>query len=204
MKKVILTAIIAAAMVFAYKSFTKTEIKNLQNNNSNTIVAFGDSLTYGHGASPGKSYPDILAQKTNMRVVNLGVSGETAPQGLARINDVFKHRPYMVLIEFGGNDFIRKTPFEETVSAIEKMVDAVQAQGAVAVIVDTGGNPFMGKYTKAYKQIAKEKGAVFVPAIMDGILTNPKLKSDQIHPNNEGYAVLAERVYKGIKKYLNR
>ena len=199
-KKFIAAAVILAVTWFIYLKITAPVIKNL-GNAGRTIVAFGDSLTYGHGAPRGEDYPSKLARKTAMPVINLGVSGDRSVDGLARIDGVFEHNPYMVLIEFGGNDYMKQTPFSQTVAAVEKMVDEAQAHGAIAVIVDTGG-PFMGKYTKAYKKIAKEKGAVFVPAILSGITTDPRLKSDAIHPNAEGYSIVADRVYKGIEKYL--
>ena len=47
-----------------------------------------------------------------------------------------------------------------------------------------------------------EKGAVFVPGILDGIFTKNKFKADPIHPNAAGYEVVAERVHKAIQPYL--
>ncbi|MDR0291551.1 MAG: GDSL-type esterase/lipase family protein [Elusimicrobium sp.] len=199
-KNFIIVAIILAAAWFIYHKITAPDIKNLGSGGS-TIVAFGDSLTYGYGAPRGEDFPSKLAKMTTRPVINLGVSGDRSVDGLARIDGVFEHNPYMVLIEFGGNDYMKQLPFEQTVSAMSKIVDEVQARGAIAAIVDTGG-PFMGKYTKAYKKMAKEKGAVFVPAILDGIYTDPKLKSDAIHPNAAGYTIVAERIFKVIEKYM--
>ena len=70
------------------------------------------------------------------------------------------------------------------------------------LIVDTGGYYGMRKYSKAYKKIAREKGAVFVPGILDGIFTKNQYKSDKIHPNAAGYTIVAERVEKAIAPYL--
>ena len=135
-------------------------------------------------------------------VINLGRNGETAAHAAQRIEEVLAHDPYMVLIEFGGNDLMRSVPFEQTTAAVEQMVETVQAAGAVAVVVDTGGSPLMGRYSKAYKKIAREKGAVFVPGILDGIFGKKDLMSDQIHPNTVGYALIAEKVEQAIKPYL--
>ncbi len=178
----------------------KTEIKNFPNSRR-SIVAFGDSLTAGYGAPAGTSYPDVLAKKINRPVVNLGVSGETAAAAPARLQEVLDERPYMVLIEFGANDHMRQQSRQAAINAVAQIVDEVQRSGAIAVIVDTGG-PGMGEYTKAYKQMAKEKGALFVPGILKGIFYKPSLKSDQVHPNAQGYAKVADRVYKVIKNYL--
>ncbi len=178
----------------------KPTIKNYPNNNR-AVVAFGDSLTAGYGASAGNSYPDILAQKISRPVVNLGVSGDTAANAPTRLPDVLAEQPYMVLIEFGANDHMRQQSRTAAINAVAQIVDEVQKAGAIAVIVDTGG-PGMGEYTKAYKRMAKEKNALFVPGIMKGIFFKPSLKSDQIHPNDKGYAKVADKVHKVIKAYL--
>ena len=199
MKKVLILGIIVIGLFWVLKG-RRTEIKNFPNNHR-TVVAFGDSLTEGYGAAKGASYPDVLAGKINRPVVNLGVSGDTAAHAPARLPDVLAQRPYMVLIEFGANDYMRQQSREVAVRAVAQIVDEVQAAGAIAVIVDTGG-PGMGEYTKAYKELAKEKGALFVPGILKGIFYKPSLKSDQVHPNAAGYAKVADKVHKVIKDYL--
>ncbi len=197
--KIILVVIVVAGL-FWWVRGGKTQVKNFPNANR-AVVAFGDSLTAGYGASAGQSYPDVLAKKINRPVINLGLSGDTAAHAPTRLPDVLAQRPYMVLIEFGANDFMRKQSRQAAVNAVAQIVDEVQRAGAIAVIVDTGG-PGMGEYTKEYKKIAKEKGALFVPGIMKGIFFKPSLKSDQIHPNAQGYAKVADKVYKVIKEYL--
>jgi len=200
MKKIILI-LLAVCLVFFMTGKRKAEIKNLDNAGQN-IVIFGDSLSYGYGAPRGKSYPDLLAKKTNRSIINLGRNGETAIGAVRRIEETLEENPYMVLIEFGGNDFMRGENFDQTVQAVSDMVDKVQAAGAVAVVVDTGGYYGMKKYSKAYKKIAEEKGAVFVEGILDGVFGKKDLMSDQIHPNAQGYEMIAEKIYQEIKDYL--
>ncbi len=170
-------------------------------NNGSDIIAFGDSLTYGYGAQSGESYPAVLGEIIGREVVNLGVNGDTAQDGLERISQLDDYNPRIVLIEFGANDYMRKRPFDQTKQALNEIVDYVQQKGAIAVIVDTGG-PGMGKYTDFMKDLAKEKKAVFVPGIMAGIFTDRSLKSDMIHPNAKGYDIIAQRIYKRIKPYV--
>lgn len=201
MKKIILLLLLCTAVYFLWGRGKTPEIKNAGARGS-TIVAFGDSLSYGKGASREETYPARLAQLSGKQVVNLGLNGDTAAAAPKRLPEVLAQKPYMVLIEFGGNDFMRTVPFEQTMAAMTQMVETVQASGAIAVIVDTGGYYGMRKYTKAYKKLAKEKGAVFVPGILDGIFGEKELMSDQIHPNAAGYKRVADKVYKYIKDYL--
>jgi len=198
MKKIFLLLLLGIIVFFMTKE--QPAIKNFPNENT-AIVAFGDSLTAGYGAPRGSSYPDFLAQLLGKSVINKGLSGDLAVSAPARLPDVLKHKPYMVLIEFGGNDFMQQRSREEAVKAVSQMVDAVQDAGAIAVIVDTGG-PNMDGYTAAYKKLAKEKQAVFVPTILHGIFNHKGLKSDLVHPNAEGYKKIAEKVYKEIKPFV--
>src|SRR5215475_2952739 len=87
--------------------------------NRPVIVAFGDSLTAGFGADPGKSYPDFLQQEVDRRgyryrVMNAGISGETTTDALARLNMVTSLSPAIVIVEFGGNDGLRGLPVATT------------------------------------------------------------------------------------------
>ena len=171
-------------------------------NNGVNIAAFADSLTAGYGVDDTHSYPAVLQDMTGMAVINLGVSGNTARAGADRKEEIVQHNPFMVLIQFGGNDAMQTRPLDETKAALKEIVDYVQGLGAIAVIVDTGGNIKMSPYTKIMKQIAKEKQAVFITAIMKDVFFKPQLKSDAIHPNAEGYKLIAEKIYKTIKPYL--
>ena len=184
-----------------YFMYGKEEVKNFPNSNQ-TIVAFGDSLTAGYGSPKGAAYPDYLAEKLGRPVINLGVSGELAVQAPSRLSQVLAQQPYMVLIEFGANDFMQQRSMEAAVAAVREIVEAVQEAGAIAVIVDTGG-PNMDGYTRAYKELAREKQALFVPTILRGIFNKPSLKSDMVHPNAAGYEKVADKVYDVIKDYVN-
>ena len=199
MKKLLVWMVIVAGILY-FLHGRKQPVKNFPNNNR-VVVAFGDSLTEGYGAPEGESYPDVLARKINRPVINLGLAGDTAANAPTRLGSVLAEKPYMVLIEFGGNDRMHQQSRQVAIQAVSQIVDEVQKAGAIAVIVDTGG-PGMDEYTKAYKKIAKEKNALFVPGILKGIFYKPSLKSDQVHPNAAGYVKVSEKVYKVIKDYL--
>lgn len=198
MKKWIGLLLVAACAYYFMKD--TAEIKNLHNPGT-AVVAFGDSLTAGYGAPKGSAYPAVLAAKLGREVINLGMSGETAAHAPSRLPEVLAQNPHMVLIEFGANDFMQNRRMEDALAAVAEIVDVVQQAGAVAVIVDTGA-PGMGHYSRAYKKLAEEKGAIFVPGILEGIFNKRQYKSDMVHPNAAGYEIVAERVYERIKPYL--
>ena len=199
MKKGIAFVVCVAVIWFMFSSHAP--IKNA-GRPVHKIVAFGDSLTAGYGAGGAEnSYPAQLALLSGKTVINLGLSGDTAHNAPSRLSQVLDEQPDMVLIEFGGNDRIHGLGAEGAARAVTQIVEAVQAVGAIAVVVDTGG-PQMGAYTRGCKKIAKEKNAIFVPGIMRGIFSKRELKSDLIHPNAAGYKIIAQRIYKVIKPYL--
>jgi lysophospholipase L1-like esterase len=49
-------------------------------------------------------------------------------------------------------------------------------------------------YGKMYARVASDEKCLLIPDLLDGIIGNPSLKSDEIHPNARGYALMAERV----------
>jgi len=182
----------------------RKEIVNIYSNGE-SIVCFGDSITFGYGANKGEDYPAYLARLVKTEVINSGIDGDTSQEGLKRVDtDVLDRKPFLVIIEFGGNDFLRKVPKEATLENIGKMVDRVQAAGAMAAVVDISAGMLLGDYRAGLYKLARAKGAIYIPSIFKGIITNPNLKSDFIHPNAEGYKVIAGRVYKAILPYLKK
>jgi len=169
-----------------------------------SIVCFGDSLTEGVGAGgSGNDYPAILSRKVAWPVINAGVGGDTTQDATQRIEeDVLAHNPRMVIVMLGGNDYLRKIPLEKTLANIDTIVAKIQDYGAIVVLVTSRLGILKDNYTKEFKSIAQRREALFVPNVMKGILTDPKLKYDRIHPNADGYCLIAERIYKAIVPLL--
>jgi acyl-CoA thioesterase-1 len=182
----------------------KREIKNIDSKGA-SIICFGDSITFGYGVASAEDYPTALAKLVTIPVINMGIDGDTSIEALKRLeSDVLERDPLLVIIEFGGNDFLRKIPQDVTLKNVKEMVEKIQARGAMAAVVDISAGMFLAEYRRAFDKLAKEKGALYIPSIFSGIITNPRLKSDFIHPNAEGYKLIAQRIYQTIKPYLNQ
>jgi len=192
------------SMVLLLAGCAKREIINIDSKGKN-IICFGDSITFGYGVEPGEDYPMALAKLVTIPVLNMGIDGDTSTEALKRLHsDALSRDPLLVIIEFGGNDFLRKIPREVTVSNIKEMVEKVQAKGAMAAIVDISAGMFLAEYRKDFSNLAREKGAIFIAGALSGIITNPHLKSDFIHPNTSGYKLIAQRIHQAIKPYLDQ
>jgi lysophospholipase L1-like esterase len=178
------------------------EIKNADPSGTN-IICFGDSLTYGTGASGGKDYPSQLSALISKPVINAGVPGDTTSRAIKRLDrDVLSRNPRIVLVALGGNDLKNGVPLAKARDNLRTIIESIQNRGALVVLggIDV---PLWGRgYGKAYKDLANETGAVLVPNVLDGIFGNPGLMSDPIHPNNDGYAIMAEMFHDAIKPYL--
>jgi acyl-CoA thioesterase-1 len=196
--------VLLCSCVFVLLGCYKRQIKNLNSKGKN-IICFGDSITFGYGANPGDDYPSILSKMLMSEVINAGSVGDTSLEALKRLEqDVLTKDPLLVLIEFGGNDFISKLPLEVTINNTREMTERIQSRGAMVAIVDISAGLFLKDYRSALSRVAKEKDAIFIPGVLSEIITNPSMKSDFFHPNAAGYKIIAKRIYRGIKPYLKQ
>lgn len=164
------------------------------------VLAFGDSLTYGTGAKPEASYPEVLSQLIGRNVVRAGVPGEQTAGGLARLPALLdEHRPRLVIVCLGGNDMLRKQPQAAIESNLRDILRTIRSRGIDAVLI---GVPEPGLITSApdfYASLAREFGIPYEGRIVTSVLYSPELKSDPIHPNAAGYRRMAEAIAKLLR-----
>jgi acyl-CoA thioesterase-1 len=204
-KKTGIVLLIIAACIAGIYYFFRTPTQDVANTHSQgqAIIAFGDSLTAGVGATEGNDYVTVLSQKLGVPVINLGVSGDTTKSALNRVSDVFTLNPKIVIILLGGNDAIQKVPKEETFSNLKTIIEAFQNNGSMTVLVGIQGGLFTDKYQSDFYDLAKETKSLYIPSILSGIIGKDDYMSDPIHPNDRGYAIIAERIYQALKPYIH-
>jgi lysophospholipase L1-like esterase len=95
-------------------------------------------------------------------------------------------------------------PIETTKANLASIIRRIQGQGAMVVLLGFEFPSFGPDYGDLYEDVAEEQRCLLVPDLLDGILSNPKLKSDEIHPNAAGYALIAERVSGPLAKLIDR
>lgn len=172
-----------------------------------TVLAFGDSITYGTGAGRANAYPAVLAGRTGWRVINAGVPGETSEQALARIDQLLaRHTPDLVIIELGGNDFLQKRSAAAIKADLQTIIGAVKVRSIpVAMIAVPGFSVFgatLGRLSDAplYDELAREEEIILIDSALSKILSDKELTVDPVHPNAEGYRILAEAVAQRLVK----
>ena len=165
------------------------------------VLAFGDSLTYGSGASDEESYPAQLAGMTGRRVIREGVPGEVSAAGLARLPAALdEHRPRLLILCHGGNDFLRRLPREQTAENLRAMIRLAKSRAVDVLLIGTPDIGFTLTPPEFYAGIAKQFGIPYEADALTKILRDGSLKSDQIHPNAQGYRLMAERVFDLLRK----
>jgi acyl-CoA thioesterase I len=166
-----------------------------------TVLAFGDSLTFGTGAAPNESYPAQLQTLISRKVIAAGVPGEVSADGLARLPLALdEHQPKLVILCHGGNDFLQRLGEDKTQNNIRAMVKLARDKGIAVVLIATPKPGLMVKPPDFYNAIAKEFALPFDDEVLKNILTDNALKSDLVHPNARGYVLMAETLAKLLKR----
>ena len=194
MKKTFI-GIICLALIFGTYFFFiyKTPITN-KNSTGQTIVAFGDSLVYGTGSTQGNDFVSLVSNELGEPIINLGVPGNTSASGLARIEEVIALKPKIVIVLFGGNDFLQKIPIDTTFQNIDEIVTRIHNTGSAVILLGVRGGLLTDPYADRFEEIAKNRNTAYVPNILSGLIGNTSRMSDAIHPNDTGYKIIADKV----------
>jgi len=178
------------------------------------IVAFGDSLTAGHGLRPGQSYPDFLQQELDRKgyvykVRNEGISGDTTSAGLVRLGVVARLNPEFVIVAFGGNDGLRGLAPGSMKDNLREIVTALKKDGASIVLAGMKLPPNYGReYTESFEavfhELAEETDTPLIPFLLEGVGGYPELmQEDGVHPNVEGTRKVALYVMEHLEPLLD-
>ena len=184
-------------------SFLLSGRKNITNYppKNDTIVAFGDSLIAGYGATRGNDLVSVVSTQLKRNIINLGVSGDTSADGLARIDAVLKQNPGTVLLLIGGNDFLRKVSIETTEKNLRTIIQKLTDEGVVIVLLGVRSGLFGGESDRMYEKLHDDFGTLYIEDVLSGIFLRQELMYDTIHPNDRGYVIIAERIVALFQEY---
>ena len=164
------------------------------------ILAFGNSLTHGNGARAEESYPAVLERLIGRKVINAGVSGEESAQGVERLPELLdQYNPQLLILCHGGNDILHKKGEAQMETNIRRMIEMAKIKNIEVVLL---GVPRPGLFLSSadvYRRIADSTGVVFIEDLIPDVLGDRELKSDTVHPNKEGYRMMAEGIYKVLQ-----
>jgi acyl-CoA thioesterase I len=169
-----------------------------------TVVAFGDSLVAGRGAPSGRDFASVLSSRLRVPIINAGRSGDTTGSALARLNrDVLSRDPRIAIVLLGGNDYLRRVPVEQTFDNLTTIVQELRSHGTAVILVGVSVGLMSDPYAARYESLAQQMEAALVPDILDGIFGHGALMADPIHPNEQGYEIIADRLEPVLRDLLS-
>jgi len=172
-----------------------------------TIVFLGDSLTEGLGLEANEAFPALVAQRlaadgrSDVEVINAGVSGSTSASGLSRLQWYARSQPDLLVLSLGANDGLRGLDVNDMKANLAETIEFAQANNIKVALTGMLVPPNMGPdYTTAFAQVFPDLAAQYdlplLPFLLDGVAAVPELnQADGIHPNVEGAKIVADLVY---------
>jgi acyl-CoA hydrolase len=166
-----------------------------------TVIAFGDSITFGTGARPGEDFPTHLAVRSGWNVINAGIPGDMARDAGARLAPLLdQYQPVAVLVELGGNDFLRQRSESAVKEDLRAILNTIRDYGALPILVAVPRFSMLRATVGAlsdstiYAELADEEGVPLISGALSAVLSDESLRADPIHPNAAGYARLADEM----------
>lgn len=169
------------------------------------IVALGDSLVAGYGLKASAAFPTVLerelrAEGYRVRIINAGVSGDTASAGKERLDWAIGDGADGVILEFGANDMLRGIDPEVTKKSLDSILAKLKNRGIKVLIAGMRATPSFGpeyqaRFDAIYPALAEKYGMLLYPFFLEGVADDPSLKlTDGLHPNPAG----VERIVSGM------
>lgn len=179
------------------------------------MLFLGTSLTAGLGLDPAQAFPARVEAKIRAaglphRVVNAGVSGETAAAARRRLDWLLKQRVAVLVIETGANDGLRGQDPDATRADIQALIDRAREQQPAPRILLVGmqappnlGRPYAERFRAIYPELARANDVALVPFLLEGVAGEPALNQpDGVHPTAAGQERLAENVWAVLRGLL--
>ena len=200
---------ISAALVFVFLAIQTALATPV------TILALGDSLTAGLGLETPEAFPARLeaalkAKGFDVRIVNAGVSGDTAAAGLARLDWALSDDVGGLIVELGANDALRGLDPAQTEAALDAILAKAAARKLPVLVAGMQAPPNLGPdyaaaFDAIYPRLAKKHGAILYPFFLDGVAAQPSLnQADGIHPNGKGVDIIVERIMPSVEGLIRR
>jgi len=179
------------------------------------VACFGDSLTAGFGVDVNESYPALLQRDVDSHgyryhVINMGVSGETTQDGLARIGMVLAQKPAIVIAEFGANDGLRGQPVPHIQANLAEIIEAIHHAGAQVLLVGITlppnyGMDYIHRFDAMYRDLAAKYKIPFIPFMLVNVAGHANLmQRDGLHPNAQGTRIVAGTIWHALEPMLKR
>jgi acyl-CoA thioesterase-1 len=180
-----------------------------------TIVALGDSLTAGYGLPDKDGFVPRLqaalaASTVAATIQNAGVSGDTASDGLARLDWSVPPGTDAVIVELGANDMLRGIKPEVTRAALDAILSRLTGRHIAVLLCGMRAAPNLGAdygqaFERIYPELAAKYGVLLYPFFLDGVAADLSMtQHDGLHPNATGVGVIVQRILPKVEELIGR
>lgn len=180
-----------------------------------TVLALGDSLAAGYGLQPSDGFTVKLeaalkAKGHDVSVVNAAVAGDTALDGLSRLDWALTDDVDAVIVELGANDALRGLPVAQAEQALDGILAKLKQRGLPVLLAGMQSPPNLGPEYQAafnaiYPRLAEKHGALLYPFFLDGVAAERSLnQADGIHPNPAGVDVIVQRILPAVEQLIGK
>ena len=180
-----------------------------------TLLALGDSLTSGLGLEASEAFPAKLeaalkSRFPDLKIINGGVSGDTAADGLARLDWALTDDVDGLIVGLGANDALRGLDVSQTETALNAIMVKAQLKNLPVLILGMKSPPNMGpdyvaRFDSLYPHLAAKFQALFYPFYLDGVAANAALnQADGIHPNGRGVDAIVSKVMPRVEELIGK
>ena len=178
------------------------------------LLVLGDSLTSGWGLAARDAFPAQLeralraAGREDVRVIASGVAGDTTAGGRARLAWSLADRPDAAIVELGANDGLRGIDPASTYGNLDAILAELKRRGIPVLLAGMYAPPNLGSeygeaFNAIYPRLSERHGVILYPFFLEGVAVEPGLNQpDGIHPNEDGVAVIVERILPYVMKVL--
>jgi acyl-CoA thioesterase-1 len=179
------------------------------------VVALGDSLTAGFGLAAAAAFPTRLervlrARGAEVTIANAGVSGDTAADGLARLDWSVPEGTEAVILELGANDALRGLDPQLARRALETIIRRLKDRHAEVLLCGmlaprNLGSDYGRAFDAIFPDLAQAYELVFYPFFLAGVATDKTLnQGDGLHPNAAGVDVIVSGIAPKVEELLAR
>lgn len=168
-----------------------------------TVLALGDSLTEGYGLDKSQAWPAVLEARlqkqgrTNVRIVNAGISGSTSASALSRLKWHLKSNPQVLVLALGANDGLRGIDPAQTERNLAAAIEAAQKAGLKVLLTGMKvppnyGGDFGRRYERVFTDLSSRYKVPLAPFLLEGVAGVRALNlADGVHPNADGHQKMA-------------
>lgn len=174
------------------------------------IVCIGDSLTAGYGVKPEQCWVSLLDRDSRHHWHNRGVSGDTSPGMLARLQEILSGRPDAVVWLGGLNDILLTGSADQAKCCVMAFVNQCAAAGvrpviAIPFMIRSVARPWnklcdwdaCAPVLAEYIQWLLRLSDAAMLRRIDFRAAGSHLMADGMHPDPQGHRVMADAVIAG-------